>query len=79
MQHITIKLTLYLEKRKAKNDTHIHAHKKNIQIKKKNFMVPFYGWGSTAPRLQFHFEEAVYFLPLSSLKFLVIILSASKG
>ena len=35
MQHITIKLTLYLEKRKAKNDTHIHAHKKNIQIKKK--------------------------------------------
>ena len=40
---------------------------------KKNFMVPFYGWGSTASRLQSHIEEAVYFLPLSSLKFLVLI------
>ena len=24
---------------------------------------PFYGWGSTASRLQSHYEEAVYFLP----------------
>ena len=30
--------------------------------KKQNFMAPFYGWGSTATRLQSHFEEAVYFL-----------------
>ena len=35
-------------------------------------MVPFYGWGSTASRLYSHFEEAVYFLPLSSQKFLVL-------
>ena len=32
-------------------------------------MAHFYGWGSTASRLQSHFEEAVYFLPLSSQKF----------
>ena len=36
-------------------------------------MTPFYGWGSTASRLQSHYEEAVYFLPLSSQKFLVLI------
>ena len=35
-------------------------------LKKKNFMAPFYGWGSTASRLQRHFEETVYFLPPSS-------------
>ena len=28
-------------------------------------MAPFYGWGSTGSRLQSHFEEAVYFLPLT--------------
>ena len=37
------------------------------------FMLPFYGWGSTASRLQSHYEETVYFLPLSSQKFLVLI------
>ena len=31
----------------------------------KNFIAPFYGWGSTASRLQNHFEEAIYFLPLN--------------
>ena len=40
-------------------------------------MAPFYGWGSTASRL--HFEEAVYFLPLSPQKFLVLILLALEG
>ena len=30
-------------------------------------MSPFYGWGSTASS---YYEEAVYFLPLSSQKFL---------
>ena len=29
-------------------------------------MVPFYGWGSTVSRLKSHYEETVYFLPLSS-------------
>ena len=28
-------------------------------------MVPFYEWGSFDWRLQSHFEEAVYFLPLN--------------
>ena len=26
-------------------------------------MASFYGWDSTAPRLQSHYKEAVYFLP----------------
>ena len=30
----------------------------------KNFMAPFYGWGSTTSRVQSHYEEVVYFLPL---------------
>ena len=34
-------------------------------IHKKNFTAPFYRWGSTASRLQSHYEETVYFLPLS--------------
>ena len=33
--------------------------------KKKNFMVPLYGQGSTASRLQSHYKEKIYFLPLS--------------
>ena len=36
-------------------------------------MAPFYGWDSTASRLQSHFEETVYFLSLSSQKFLILI------
>ena len=32
-------------------------------------MAPFYGWKSTVSRLQSHYEEAVYFLELSSQKF----------
>ena len=39
----------------------------------------FYGWDLPASRLQSHHEEAVYFLPLSSQKFLVLILSTSEG
>ena len=27
-------------------------------------MAPFYGWGSTFSRLQSHYEEIIYFLPL---------------
>ena len=37
-------------------------------------MAPFYGRDSTASRLQSHYEEAAYFLSLSSQKFLVLIL-----
>ena len=47
--------------------------KNKIDVKKQNFIAPFYGWGSTASRLQSHCEEIVYFLPLSSQKFLVLI------
>ena len=39
-------------------------------------MATFCGLGS---RLHSHFEEAVYFLSLSSQKFLVLILSTSEG
>ena len=37
---------------------------KNFRTLKKNFMFPFYRWGSTVSRLQSLYEEAVYFLPL---------------
>ena len=40
---------------------------------KKNFMAPFYGWGSTASRLQSHYKKTVYFLPLRLKKFLILI------
>ena len=36
-------------------------------------MGPFYGWGLTTSRLHSHYEEAVYSVPLSSQKFLVLI------
>ena len=41
-------------------------------------MHPFYGWGSTASRLQIHYEEGFYFLPLSFPKFMVLISSTSE-
>ena len=44
-----------------------------------NFMAAFYGWGSTASRLHSLYEEVVYFLPLSSQKFLVLIWSTLEG
>ena len=43
------------------------------------FMAPFYGWGSTSSRQQSRYEETVYFLPLSSQKFLVLISLTSEG
>ena len=42
-------------------------------------MVNFYGRGSTASRLETHYEEAVYFLQLSSQKFLVLTVSGVSG
>ena len=39
----------------------------------KNFMTPFYSWGSTVSRLQNLWEETVYFLPLISQGVLVFI------
>ena len=45
---------------------------------KKDVRVHFYGWGSTASRLQSHYEETVYFLALNPQKFLVLIWSTSE-
>ena len=42
-------------------------------------MVHFYGWGSTASRLETHYEEAVYFLQQSSQKSLVLTASGVSG
>ena len=42
-------------------------------------MVNFYGWGSSASRSETHYEEAVYFLQLSSQKFLVLTVSGLSG
>ena len=42
-------------------------------------MAPFSGLGLIPPRLQNHYEEAVYFLQLSSQKFPVLIWSTSEG
>ena len=53
--------------------THTHIHTHTLKLKKKNFMVLFYGWCSTPSRLQNHYEETVYFLPLGSQKFVVLI------
>ena len=42
-------------------------------------MVHFYGRGSTASRLETHYEEAVYYSQLSSQKFLVLRVSGVSG
>ena len=42
-------------------------------------MGPFLMDGVQLPQGQSHFDEAVYFVPLSSQKSLVLILSASEG
>ena len=48
--------------------------KKNEKLSyMKNFMAPFYEWGSIVARLQSHYEEIVYLLPLSFQDFLVLI------
>ena len=50
----------------------------NLTLQKTNFMAPFYGWALT-DQGKSHFEEALYFLPLTPQKFLVLILSSSEG
>ena len=44
----------------------------------KNVMAFSYGWGLTLSRLQSHYEEIVYFLPLSFQEFLALIRSISE-
>ena len=53
---------------KYANNQYLTPHKEKHTFTL-NFMAPFYGWSSTASS-QHHFKEAVYFLPLSSQKFL---------
>ena len=52
-----------------------------LKKKKKNFKTlwPLFIDGVQLPQGYSHFEEAVYFLPLSSQKFLVLILSTPEG
>ena len=47
--------------------------------KKKTTSWPLFMDGVQLPQGYTHFEEAVYFLPFSSQKFLVLILSTSEG
>ena len=50
----------------------------NITKEKKTLWPVFYGWGSAVSRLQSHYCETVYFLPLRPQEFLVFILSNWK-
>ena len=50
----------------------------NVKLLKKNFMAPFYGWGSTASRLE-PLRGGSLLFTTSSQKFLVLILPTSEG
>ena len=58
----------------------VYARKKiDIKKKKKKTLWPLFIDGVQLPQGWSHLGEAVYFLPLSSKKFLVLILSTSEG
>ena len=42
------------------------------------FLAPFHGWSSNVSRLQSHYGETVYFLPLSPQEFVVLIWSTTE-
>ena len=46
---------------------------------KKNFMAPLYDWGRSASMILSHYEETIYFLPLSHQEFLILIWSTWQG
>ena len=60
---------------------HVTEHKNDMPEKKtwKKTLWPLVVNGVQLPQGLNHFDEAVYFLPLSSQKFLVLILSTSQG
>ena len=62
---------------------HYHRPKSsrhNLSNLKKKIMTPFYGqWGSIVSRLQSHYDQMAYLLPLSPQKFLVLLWSTSEG
>ena len=68
----------------ATNDIHIHL---SLYLSLSFIFIylyihlycPFYGWGSAVSRLQSHYKETVYFLPLSPQEFLVLISSTFEG
>ena len=51
----------------------IYEKLKDIPLKKLYFITPFYVWGLPVSRLQHHYKETVYFLPLSPREALVLI------
>ena len=64
----------YMDSIKLRQASHLDTFKKLL----KHFMAPFYGRVQLNQVYYSHFEEAVYFLPFSSQKFLVVILSTSE-
>ena len=66
---------------KAETSFNIRLNNHQNDVKKKNFKTlwPLFMDGVQLPQGYSHFGEAVYFLPLSSQKFLVLILSTSEG
>ena len=61
------------------NDVFAFLENNNLLTLKKKTLWPLFMDGVQLPQGLSHFEEAVYFLPLSSQKFLVLILSTSGG
>ena len=65
-------------------ETIVHFEQKTensaqLSINKKNCTAAFYGWSSIVSRLQNHYEETVYFLPLSSQGAAVLLSSTSES
>ena len=71
---ITLRRRNHLQKRSQKNPELL-----NLKTLKKKTLWPLFMDRVQLPQGLSHFEEVVYFLPLSSQKFLVLILPTSKG
>ena len=71
-----LKFCKFTQKRKKKAKHVMKKHQK--KKRKKNFMGPLYGWGSTALRLE-PLQGGSLLFTASFQKFLVFILSASEG
>ena len=59
--------------REIKRDQGRSGSRERERVFSKDFMSTFHGWGSTVSRLQSHYEETGYSLPLSPQEFLVLI------
>ena len=58
---------------KGDQDRERERERERERVFSKDFMSTFHGWGSTVSRLQSHYEETGYSLPLSPQEFLVLI------